>query len=422
LALTHVIAEPRTARLSRNNDALFNSNVIDTVRRPALGALTGLRFVAALGVVLFHAVPPRFPSARGPLIQLVKSGYVGVSLFFVLSGFILAYNYLNPRGGGIRSSTRDFWWARFARIYPVYLFALAFSSPQIVNALRYPSSQPDYHQRLGALILDPILLQGWLPTTACKWNCPGWSLSVEAFFYVLFPFFGIWLARKHSRSIAAIVAAAWGAEILLPALYRTLTPDGTLDPARLANSPWLAALRFNPIPHLPEFLLGVAAGIIFLRSIPPNAADRTQARTQVTLRVMSGLAVAMTLLVLALTHWLPFLFLHTGLLAPIWVLAIFSLASDHGSIARLLGSRPAIHLGEASYALYLIHSPLNAYLDELTDRGLLPQLSAGWSLLSYLALALLLSLAIFYWIERPARKFIRKRARAASSPVAPSLA
>ncbi|HVE66393.1 MAG TPA: acyltransferase, partial [Thermoanaerobaculia bacterium] len=164
----------------------------DSASRPVLPALTGLRFVAAMAVVLYHV--PMKPFASETATRLTAYGYLGVSLFFVLSGFILTYTYIDPHTGALRGSVRDFWWARVARIYPVYLIALLLSLPIFLIfrvLVAAPAARPP---ALLSAALTPLLLQAWWPTTATQWNTPGWSLSVELFFYALFPFAAVWLA------------------------------------------------------------------------------------------------------------------------------------------------------------------------------------------------------------------------------------
>ena len=89
-------------------------------QKPApLAALTGLRFFLAIWVVLFHFA--RFPAAGFPVPvkNILSSGFLGVDVFFLLSGFLMAYNYLDG-AGALVTTNRHFWAARFARIYPVY--------------------------------------------------------------------------------------------------------------------------------------------------------------------------------------------------------------------------------------------------------------------------------------------------------------
>jgi len=154
--------------------------------RPRLPAVTSLRFFAAFHVALFHL--NEMGAITGPhwLKTFAGIGYVGVSFFFVLSGFILVYTYAwrNVVLG-------EFYQTRFARIYPAYLFSLVLTFPFFCfGALKmhvpffYFAEQ---HFTLSA-VLVLLLLQSWVPQAALSWNAVAWSLSVEAFFYAIFPF------------------------------------------------------------------------------------------------------------------------------------------------------------------------------------------------------------------------------------------
>jgi peptidoglycan/LPS O-acetylase OafA/YrhL len=394
--------EPSSASVaerSRNDSAGVEDG------RNSLEALTGVRFLAALAVVLYHAVPAQFPLATGPLMRLVDSGFAGVSFFFVLSGFILSYKYLRPAQRGMRCARREFWWARIARIYPVYLLALAISFPTIVRGLREPFPLQEYHRMLGAAILSPFLLQGWWPASACRWNCPGWSLSVEAFFYVLFPFVGVALSGLGNRAIVRTAWGTWALGMVLPALYLAVAPDGISSPTHLDTGAWLVALKFNPLPHLHEFLFGMCAGVIFIRRQASDTGDQRFVEGSIA-RVIAVVAVVVTAAVIAFAPDVPFVLLHTGVLAPVWALVIYVLAAGDGAIARWLGSRALLRLGEASYALYLIHAPLSVYFQKaLEGRGV--PIGPGWSVALYVAVTVSMSLAVFHWIEDPARRYLR---------------
>src|SRR6476661_1182191 len=101
--------------------------------RALLPALTGVRFFAAFYVVLFHFTLWYFAAAPQWVRNIVSSGYVGVDLFFVLSGFVLTYTYLVP--GASHVPRREFWVARIARIYPMYLVALALALPITLHSI-----------------------------------------------------------------------------------------------------------------------------------------------------------------------------------------------------------------------------------------------------------------------------------------------
>lgn len=373
----------------------------DRSTRPALRALTGLRFVAAMAVVLYHA--PLVAGTPRAVVLLLSRGYLGVSLFFVLSGFILTYTYIDPDRATLRSSTRDFWWARIARIYPVYLAALLISLPIFV-VFRVVMAVPD--ERPAALMsatLTPLLLQAWWPSAATQWNTPGWSLSVELFFYALFPVFAVWLARR--RHVVRASALLWVACLIPPSMYLALAA-GDRGASSFDHYFWQQAVKLTPVVHLGELAIGVAAGLAFLRRGPAAFSSRA-----FSLGVPIALVVA--LLVVVGSDRLPYELCHDGLLAPLWAALILRLASGDGWATRLLGSQPMVRLGEASYALYLVHSPLLGYQRLL--RGLLkaryPELAtaSALQLLAFLAVALGLSFLLFRRVEEPARRLIRAR-------------
>ena len=173
--------------------------------RARLPALTSLRLFAAMMVVLLHLRGLKV-MLGGPLwLQKIASiGYVGVSFFFVLSGFILVYTY-----AGHRFEPRLFWRARFARIYPAYAFALVFSAPFFVLAINtFPFFAWAAQHFVLACLLVIGLLQAWVPLAALSWSMVLWSLSVEAFFYFVFPFALARLARWSHRQLFSAAASA----------------------------------------------------------------------------------------------------------------------------------------------------------------------------------------------------------------------
>src|SRR5437762_8695399 len=137
--------------------------------RPKLPALTTLRFFAALHVVLFHMHVIGILSGGPWWYQNFASiGYIGVNLFFVLSGFILVYTYASPA-----LNVRRFWQARFARIYPAYIVSLLASAPFFffaVRTLNLPFFAWSKQHLVTACVLTVSLLQSWVPSAALTWN------------------------------------------------------------------------------------------------------------------------------------------------------------------------------------------------------------------------------------------------------------
>ena len=208
---------------------------MNAARKPTLGALTGLRFLAAAQVVLFHSIGPRLDHLAPPLAGLLGAGYTGVSLFFVLSGFVLAYNYLAPGQGGT-TKTGNFLAARVARIYPVYLIGVLLALPGLAGKLLRDHGPGDAFLAGSPVVLSALTLtQSWIPAYACRVNCPGWSLSVEAFFYLAFPLLGVFLATRAKTRLVPIILFCW-----VLAMIRRRPPTSRSIPT---DSAWLRRLR-----------------------------------------------------------------------------------------------------------------------------------------------------------------------------------
>lgn len=317
-----------------------------------LPALTGVRFFAALYVVLFHYLRAEHVEPR-PLQALLASGHVAVGLFFVLSGFILAYTY------GAESDLLDrrrFWAARFARIYPVYLLGLALAAPFFVR------DHVRTHTWFALAAESAAVLTGtqaWVPSLAIAWNTPAWSLSVEAFFYAIFPALASVVLRVRPRVAFAIAALAWGLSLTMVFAYVTLAPDGLASITRDTDAFWLVALKYGPLARLPEFVVGVALGRLYLAGalepLRPHAGALAFASVVVLFGVLASGAI-------------PYVWAHNGALIPLVVLVVASLALGGGALGKTLGSRTLVALGEASYALYILHVPLEEWLHSLAKR------------------------------------------------------
>ena len=370
----------------------------DGARRPTLPSLTGLRFVAALQVVLFHVVGPRLAAAAGPGPRLILGGYVGVSLFFVLSGFILAYTYVGE-DGRLRGTAAAFWVARLARVYPVYLLALAVGAPHFLDrVIRHTPPGTSRARDVVAGVLSPVLAQAWWPQSACDWNCPGWSLSVEVLFYALFPLLGMWLARRPSPLGWGV--SAWLLSLGAPVLYVLTAPDGLVRVAPADDATWITTLKYFPPAHVGEFALGIVCGCVFLkRRRRPTPGAVPQIAAWLSLCGVAG--------TLALGDRVPYPLLHNGLLAPCFAAIIYALAIGVGPLARLLAVRQIVRLGEASYALYLLHVPVRNYIQTLGHVFGVPGRMTPVLDMATIAVAIATSVVVFDRVEEPARRAIR---------------
>ena len=357
------------------------------VTKPArLDALTGLRCFAALNIVFFHFSNPLW---FGPFAPIVNAGYISVSFFIMLSGFVLAYNYAERARAGRLDPVR-FWKARWTRLYPVYLLSLILGLRMVAVEYRAHSHALFW----TGLLLTPVLLQGWIPRIATFWNTPAWTMSAEAFFYLLFP----WLASRRRpatlRGLLLLLGALWLAGILPGLLYVLLSPDHISWPNRFSYGIWLQALKFTPLPHLPGFVFGV-----FLASLDARIPRSSR------LRLMLGL-LGFACLYVTLMHEprLPYAMLHDGLLIPLFGAMILGLAGEN-PLARFFGLAPLVFVGEASYCLYLLHFNL---WNLLHKSGILPALGLNrfdpW--ISY-ALLIAIAIAAFHFVEKPAQRWLR---------------
>jgi len=363
--------------------------------RPRLPALTSLRFFAAFHVVIFHFQAMQIFIGPAWFQKLSSIGYVGVSFFFVLSGFILVYTY-----AGRPIVLKNFWRARFARIYPSYAFSLLVTAPFFFYAV-LTMNIPFFvwakaHLKLAsALVLS--LLQAWVPPAALTWNAVAWSLSVEAFFYVLFPFLLLVLVRRSQPQLLLIAGASWLTSLVFSGSYVVLNPDRlSIVNADVLGAFWLNALKFNPLARLPEFLLGMACGFLFLRS-------RRESKLALPL-VLFGIAAL--IVVVYFSALIPYPILHTALLAPAFAAIVygFALRPNWGAI---LENRWLVLCGDASYSLYLLHSMIVGMYFHSPTGQLRYQSPMG--ILVFVLTAVSISALVYRFIEEPARRKLNPR-------------
>lgn len=341
-----------------------------TEKRPPLRALTGVRFFAAFYVVLFHTLP--FLKSHFRLYPAVErfltNGNLAVAFFYLLSGFILAYTY-EGKIAGLREYLR-YLRARIARIYPVYLLSLLLALP---FQLKTP---------LGAKFAVLFMVQAWNPINpglAGAWNYPAWSLSVEGFFYLCFPLF---LASMFKLSTRALRLTVIGLLFLIVALH---TPTMVLG---VWNGTVYGLQVPLPVLRLPEFLVGVALGLLFRRSRP---------RAQHSYLLYLAAAGTVLLLSVPIGSWV-------SLVMVPFAFIVYELASSDGFIAKVFSSRPLVLLGGASYAIYLLQYPIRAWTRTLFSSAGSSLSFAGSALTPAVLIAF--SIAVFRYWEEPARKLL----------------
>ncbi|MGH8781685.1 acyltransferase family protein [Paraburkholderia sp.] len=381
--------------------------------RPKLNALTSLRFFAAFGILALH-----YRDMLGPLpnwlLGTLVAGEYGVTFFFVLSGFILTYNYVDWFRDGVSESR--FWRfsrLRFARIYPLYMVGLLLDAPWHLFE-RFQSGQlaSSGGELWASWLLNLVGLQAWVPATpyAMVFNTPSWSLSTEFFFYATFPFVLHWLIR-HLRTERALIVTFIAAVIGSTAIYMGVV-YWLYYLLKVQVLTGYMVISYNPLLRYAEFFAGCLTGLYF-RNIsgsgkhPLSFMFSTTARRNVTIACCLALSVYRA--------WHPN---YSGPSAVLWILdnavryswfigpfalVIIAIASGPTMLTRVLEMPLFVLLGESSYALYITHWSGVSFL-----KLVLPGSGVGLHLL-FMAASVPVSVGLFLYVECPMRRWLTQR-------------
>ncbi|MBK8542821.1 MAG: acyltransferase [Caulobacteraceae bacterium] len=354
-----------------------------------LKPLTSLRFIAAFWVLLYH-FKDHLGLGMGQF-GLVADGYLGVDLFFTLSGFILAHVYLTSLEGG-QFGYGGFLKNRIARVYPMHLAALGAMLVLLAGAaiLGVGESNPDAF-RLSDLPAHLFMVHAWGTTPSVGWNFPSWSISAEWLAYLLFPLVaGLVLKAKRWSGVFAV-----GALALCSFSFWALDNLSAVFPGVGQNFSQMTA-QIGALRILPSFLLGVAL-YAFGRE---HAAPKSWAWPIVA--VSAGWVVAVT----TLGWWEGLTWF--GLAGLLYGLAE---TSRHGVDAPMSG-RVFVFLGAASYAMYMIHLPIDIVWFHALERFGVTETSdlalRVGAVVGVFAVCIAASTVAYLVIEEPARKWVRK--------------
>ena len=326
-------------------------------------------------------------------MRLLAEGARGVSFFFVLSGFILAYNYAERLTTIGRTAARRFYVSRLARIYPLHALTFVIAAMAVIGQWQSVGVR-------GAVAAasQVTLTQAFLPMAnpfdrsqlACvSFDAPAWTLSCEAFFYAVFPFLVVALARRRTGHVVAIAAAAWAWEVLV-----ALEVRGT----QLAG----VVAYFAPCVRLAEFIAGVCAGLIFVRRARlPGSGGRWTLVEVLSLGLLGAAVVASPAVPETLrygSYYIPVF---------VFVLVVVVFGAERGRLSRALTDSRLVFLGEISFAFYLLHMLLLRAAHWL---GWLPGgIRSVAALTGVFAVTLAASVAIFVMYERPLRSLVLRR-------------
>jgi peptidoglycan/LPS O-acetylase OafA/YrhL len=367
-------------------------------------SLTGLRIVAAAWVVLFHfSFTPgdSYAGVEDALAPILRTGALGVDLFYILSGFVITLTYLGKSGP--RASARGsvaFWWARICRVWPVYavvttLFGgwLLYKGSRVTDGfVAYQAVQPvvDLWQYAQQLLM--VQLWGQSSFDGSSWVGAAWSISAEWLAYVCFPLVVLLLWRL--RNASAVVTGGLAVAAMLPFALVCVTTGNPYFP-------WSWALRIGA-----GFLAGALTCLAVRRIAGTPRVERMAT-------VLGPLAVAGILAGLWWGEWRgQGSGEYGGVVVLLFPVLVGSLALSPRGLGRVLASRPMVHGGRISYTLYLVHVPVFEIF--WTYMGWTPALAPDGRLAPVLVPAVLVGTFLlahlgYRYLEEPARLFLRHR-------------
>lgn len=350
-----------------------------------LKPLTSMRFLAAFWVVMYHYWPKLdLGAATGWTPGIVAQGYLGVELFFVLSGFILCHVYLEGFGTE-RFSYGSFLWARLARVYPLHLATLAGVGVLALGATLAGFSIDGNVIDWASLPANLTMTHAWGLAPQAAWNHPSWSISAEWFAYLTFPAFAFVAWKLRARPGLALILATAG-------LFSTYAVFEILAGFRLTQ----ATIHWGALRIVPCFAYGCAAYLAW----------RAGGLSRPLLMALA--ATALIVACAALQMWDGV----TVALFGVLILALAGLSDRRGWLESRLG----VWLGEVSYSVYMVCVPW-----KLLAVNALARLNGGSELLPWwmwagvvLAIVPIAGLS-HHLIERPARSMLRRWAEARAS-------
>jgi peptidoglycan/LPS O-acetylase OafA/YrhL len=321
--------------------------------------------------------------------EYLRAGFLGVEVFFILSGFIIAYQYADKFTVFTVTTYRNFLLLRVARIYPVHLATLMVMLVLFLGA-RVASVQLNLAENFTpySFVGNVFMLQS-LPTVAA-WNVPSWSICCEFMAYLAFPLLALWLAgiktAKRGFAFAAIVLLGGVLAMLAVTLF-------------VSNSPSSDGMRWLRISV--EFTLGclLFAGWRHLGS-KQFGSGWDWAAVGSVLGIIGVIALVGGETSLALLA-LPFI--------AIFVLAC---AGATGWVGRLLSTRIMIWGGKISFSVYMTHFILLMLANKLLPWEVFESSSAvvrALALICYFGAVVAVGAACYHFVEEPARKLIRSK-------------
>ncbi|NYE03866.1 peptidoglycan/LPS O-acetylase OafA/YrhL [Bacillus niacini] len=349
-----------------------------------LKPLTSFRFFAALAVFFSHlSYFKEYNYLEWLYVHIFYEGSMGVSFFFILSGFILTYNYHDKFNPLNKYNTSKFLISRFARIYPVHILTFILSLP-----LLYKAFLESTLITLAKAIPNLMLLHSFFPIREVYFSFNGvsWSLSNEIFFYLCMPIIIYFYNKFNLNGLKPLIY------IVILLLVATTFAIGFSD--SLIKG-WL--LYIFPLFRMIEFIIGTLIAILFIKQ-PINWNKYQKYFTLFEISSLLSLLIGMYI-----NNFVPTTF-HYGLYyIPFMSLIIYIFAYQMGRISKLISNRLFIYLGEISFSFYMLHQLVIRYSSYIPGIKSSPIILAIFSFI----ISLFGSVIIYSLYEVPLRNKIK---------------
>ena len=373
-----------------------------------LAPLTGLRGFAAYAVLVAHAVDQAYNYGGTSLFAFFASrlAFFGMSLFFVLSGFVIYFNYANDFvGKGVRSTAWGFFVARFARLYPLYFVAIVASLPS------WPA--PAFEKYDGALLAHLSMTQSWVNYVVAVFQ-PAWSISTEWFFYFAFVplVFLVHPIRRPVPVLAVFCAVVFVGLIFVLGRYEApltaFVERWNYTDTTVSTGAWSWVIYMGPLVRLFEFIAGMLAAKVYLtlRHQPPQ---------RLWMSLVLFVAALWCLAVVSSGRLVPETPLYqirsNFIYAPALAAFMACICLSSGWWSRWLSSRPLQYMGAISYSVYIWSFFVNGMLST-TYRS--PQLTetafsaSTFRVLLVVGFTTMIADGSYRLIEMPARRWLRR--------------
>ena len=303
--------------------------------------LTSLRFFFSLMVFLSH-LNPIIGDTENTFLDWVNNfifyeGYLGVSFFFILSGFILSYTY-QEKLVSKQVTMNSFWINRITRIYPLHFLTLILSLPIVLLGIH------DFGQ-IFLLVLKFIsnltLTQSFVPLKGFyfSFNGPSWSISNELFFYLVTPLLFVKLYNFSFQKVTLVILA-FILTILLGVIF-------------IPQDYHHSVFYINPIIRLFDFTLGIFL-YSFFKSVTLNLSVKSSSFLEFGIIVLFVLFFGFHDYIpqvyrYSLYYWIPM----------VGLVYVFSISN--GIVSIILSKKIFVYLGEISFGFYLIHQLVIRY-------------------------------------------------------------